>query len=124
IASAALTWSCGGGSGGSTTVPSGPGAVAINIVNTNGGNKAFQPTNAAVSAAQSVVWKNMTNDIHHIVMDDGSGDAGSIVPGASSTLMLKGNGGNYHCENHPTMVGSINSATAPDPPSDPNPPVY
>ena len=62
--------------------------------------------------------------MHHIVMDDGSGDAGSIVPGASSTLMLKGNGGNYHCENHPTMVGSINSATAPDPPSDPNPPVY
>jgi hypothetical protein len=64
-----------------------------------------------------LVWKNSTDVTHHIVMDDGSAVIGDIAPGTSSAaIQLKGAGGNFHCTNHPSMVGSINGATAPEPP--------
>jgi hypothetical protein len=52
---------------------------------------------------------------HHIVMDDGSVDFGNLAPGASSQAKAVGSG-NFHCANHPSMVGSINGQTAPEPP--------
>jgi hypothetical protein len=45
-----------------------------------------------------------------------SGVIGDIAPGASGSMQLKGASGNYHCTNHPSMVGSINGAMAPTPP--------
>jgi hypothetical protein len=49
-------------------------------------------------------------------MDDRSIDFGNLAPGASSAARSVGGGGNFHCDNHPSMVGSINGATAPEPP--------
>ena len=37
----------------------------------------------------------------------------------AKTATLKGAGGNFHCVIHPTMVGSINGATAPTAPEPP-----
>jgi hypothetical protein len=48
-------------------------------------------------------------------MDDGSADFGSLSPGASSQAKAV-TSGNFHCANHPSMVGSINGAVAPVPP--------
>ncbi|MDA1095571.1 MAG: hypothetical protein O3A25_20270 [Acidobacteria bacterium] len=62
-----------------------------------------------------MVWRNNTTDRHRIVMSNGT-VIGEIAPGASSAPMPLGAGGNYACTTHPSMVGSINGATAPTPP--------
>jgi plastocyanin len=127
---------CGGGSSysGNTTSPSptpsptptptpiptggGSGAVTIDIV-ASSGNQAFNPNPVQAAAGTMLVWKNDTTELHHIVMDDGSADFGNIAPGAASTAMaVPGSGGTYHCTIHPSMVGSINGDSAPQPPSD------
>ena len=48
-------------------------------------------------------------------MDNGT-VIGDINPGATLNATLSGTGGNFHCTNHPTMVGSINGASAPPDP--------
>jgi plastocyanin len=99
--------------------PSGNGSVSavVSIV----GQKAaqsFDPNPAPITPGSLVVWHNMDNASHHIVMNDGSFDSGDIMPGGSSQMMRLGSaGGNYHCTIHPTtMFGSINVTTA-EPPS-------
>jgi plastocyanin len=136
LAIAALAVGCGGGSptqpssgnsgggsnsggGGGTTAPT----VTIDIVGSVG-SAAYSPNPVHADAGNMLVWKNSTGLEHHIVMDDGSADFGTIAPGASSTAkVLPGTGGNYHCTFHPSMVGSINGDAAPAPPGsggDPN----
>ncbi len=133
FAAAVAMWSCGGGGGGygnsspstpsPTPAPAAPNTVAISIVDTNGGAKAFSPNPVQAATGASMRWTNNTRDTHHLVMDDGSAVIGDIGPGASSAPMqLKGSGGNYHCSIHPSMVGSINGATVPAPPPDATPP--
>lgn len=122
ILAVAGLWAIGCGSSGSssttpttptpTTATTTPSSATINIVNTNGGNRAFDPNLAQVASGGTIVWKNTTSDLHHLVMNDGSAVIGDIAPGASVTWQLKGSGG-YHCTNHPTMVGSINGTSAP-----------
>lgn len=124
VAAAAAMWSCGGGS--SYTAPSNttpsptptPSAntVTVTIVGSSG-NKAYNPNPVHVNVGDSLVFKNADSATHHVVMDDNSADMGLIAPGASSPAMtLKGSGGNYHCTIHTSMVGSINGASAPEPP--------
>jgi hypothetical protein len=68
----------------------------------------------ATSGKQVMFKNNDQVDTHHIVMDDGSADFGNLPPGA--TTPAKGvASGNFHCANHPSMVGSINGLTAPTP---------
>ena len=115
LAVAAAMWGCG-----SSPSPTTPGTTAstvtVNIVASTG-NQAFSPNPVQAATGNMLVWKNSTLDVHHIVMDDGSAIIGDIAPGASSTaIQLKGTGGNFHCTNHPSMVGSINGASAPTPP--------
>ena len=134
VTAAVAMWSCGGGGGGgsgssspsapsptpATPAPAAPNSVTISIVGTSG-STAFSPNPVQATTGATLVWKNNTGSVHHLVMDDGS-VVGDIAPGASSTPMpLRGGGGNYHCTNHPSMVGSINGASAP-PPSDAAPP--
>lgn len=112
---------CGGG-GGSYSTPSSPsssssssaGAVTVTIVS-SAGNGAFSPNPIQAATGATVMWKNNTSDTHHLVMDDGSAVIGDIPPGGSSTPMPS-RSANYHCTNHPSMVGSINGAVAPTPP--------
>ena len=113
---AALAMSnCGGGS---ESLPTGPSPstnpVTVNIVS-SAGNQAFSPNPVQVPSGTSLVFRNSTNDFHRIVMDSGT-VIGDLAPGASSAAMQVGAGGDFHCTNHPSMVGSINGATAPTPP--------
>jgi plastocyanin len=129
--------SCGGGGGGGSyspapTAPStstgsgGSGStgstanVTVNIVG-SAGAAAFSPNPASAAAGQTVGFKNNDSTVHHLVADNGSWDAGDIAPGATKTVSVTSAAAvNFHCTIHPTMVGSINGATAPPDPT-PNP---
>lgn len=110
----ALAVSACGGTSASPTAPTSSTPVTVNIV-ASAGNQAFSPNPVQVPSGAPVQFMNNTNDLHHLVMDNGT-LIGDIAPGASSTPLQVGAGGNYHCTNHPSMVGSINGATVPTPP--------
>lgn len=115
---------CGGGGGSystpstpTTTTPT-PSGTTINI-NSSSGSGAFSPNPVQVASGATIIFKNNTSDTHILVMNDGT-SLGTVGPNASLTKTLTGSGGNYHCTNHPSMVGSINGAAAPPEPT-PNP---
>jgi plastocyanin len=126
VAFALAAWAC-GGSGYSasnpltptpTTNPS-PGGSAASTISIVGqmGSQSFSPNPADAPQGTTVAWKNTDSVTHHIVMSDGSLDTGEIRPGeTSSALAMIGNGGNYYCTIHPTMVGSIRASNGQPPP--------
>ena len=112
-------WGCSGSGylSGSTSSPAAPtpmasnGAVTINVVAINGA-QSFSPNPATLPAGQMVVWHNVNNTTHRVVLNDRSVDTGDLAPGTSSQPMAIGAaGGQYHCSIHPEMVGSINQDT-------------
>jgi plastocyanin len=133
LAMAAL-WAVGcGGGGGSYSAPTTPSSssptppastsanVTVNIVGSSGSG-AFSPNPANATVGQTIAFKNNDGTTHHLVANNGSWDAGNISAGATSTAMTVTSSSalGYHCTIHPTMVGSINGASAPPDPT-PNP---
>ena len=121
-------WGCGGSgySNGSTNSPTTPtpmtsnGVVTINVVAIHGA-QSFSPNPATLPSGQMVVWHNVDNTTHRVVLNDRSVDTGDLAPGASSQPMVIGRASRqYHCSIHPEMVGSINDDTSASPP----PPSY
>jgi len=116
---AVLCVSCGGGSGGygggsTPTTPSTGGSSNITTITISGqkGDQSFSPNPAMCATGQTVVWKNADSTTHRIVIADLGIDTGNIAPGASSQPVSLANvSKNYHCSLHPSMVGSLNSAT-------------
>jgi plastocyanin len=120
---------CGGG-GGSYSTPTAPTTsapaassasaanVTVNIIGSTG-NTAFTPNPASATAGQTVAFKNNDGTMHHLVADAGGWDSGDLQPGATSkTLPVASSSAvNFHCTIHPTMVGTINGATAPPVPT-------
>jgi plastocyanin len=101
-----------------TTNPT-PGVSAASTISIMGqlGSQSFSPNPADAPQGTTVAWKNTDSITHHIVMTDGSLDTGEIGPGQTSkVLTMIGNGGNYFCSIHPTMVGSIRSSNGAPPP--------
>jgi plastocyanin len=112
---------CGGGGGGtpSPTAPSGGGSNQVMTINITGvhGATSFSPNPATIPAGQMAIFKNTDVVAHHVVLNDGSVDAGELAPGQSSQpLALGGVSKSYHCATHPSMVGSLNAAPTPEPP--------
>jgi plastocyanin len=121
IASSACSGS--GYSSANTNGPAAPtpitanGVVTIDVVAINGA-QSFSPNPATLPAGQMVVWHNVNNTTHRVVLNDGSVDTGSLGPGASSQPMAIGAAsGHYHCSIHPEMIGSINQDTTPSSPT-------
>jgi plastocyanin len=117
LAAAVSASRCSGG--GSTDTPTTPGsptpsAVTVSIVATKG-NQSYVPNPVTKASGEQVIFKNNDTVVHRIVMDDNSGDFGSLAPGASSSAKAVSTG-NFHCTLHPSMVGSIGGTVAPDPP--------
>lgn len=114
---------CGGGdSGGNPAGPTPPpppppsASSTVSIVGERG-TQSFNPNPASVIQGQTISWRNNDNQIHNIVLNDGSLDTGNIGPGAiSEPRPLPTNGANYHCSLHPTMIGSINASGGQPPP--------
>jgi plastocyanin len=99
------------------SIPSGPTAppsVTISIVGTLG-NGSYVPNPVPVQSGEQVIFKNNDAVVHRIVMNDNSADTGNLAPGASSQALGVASG-DFHCTIHPSMVGSINGLTAPEPP--------
>ena len=97
-----------------------PVALTISIVGSFGTN-AFTPNPLQASVGDTIVWTNSDQARHRIVLDDGT-VIGDVAPGESSApLTLIGPAATYRCTIHPTMVGSINGAAAPEPPTSPSP---
>jgi plastocyanin len=118
-------WGCSGGySSGSTNSPSAPtptsnGVVTINVVAIDGA-QSFSPNPATLPPGQMVVWHNVNNTTHRVVLNNRSLDTGDLAPGASSQPMAIGAaGGEYHCSIHPSMIGSLNQDTSTPPPTSP-----
>lgn len=120
-------WGCGGGGGYSSSTPTSPTAsapapapgsstVIVSVVG-SAGNTAYAPNPVKANPGDQVMFKNNNNTLHHIVLDDGSADLGDLAPGATSRgLTIQSAAAvTFHCTIHPTMVGSINGLTAPDP---------
>jgi plastocyanin len=97
-----------GNSGNPTSPPpSGSNIVTVNVVAIDGA-QSFSPNPATLPAGQMIVWHNVDNVTHHVVLDDGSVDTGNLPPGAYSQPMeVEAGGGPYHCSIHPVMVGAI-----------------
>ena len=118
VAISLSAWGCGstdsGGYPGTTPTPTPTPAptppssvVTINVVGVSG-TQSFAPNPATLPAGQMVVWHNIDNIIHRVVLNDGSLDTGNLAPGASSQPMSINTGsGPYHCSIHPSMVGTI-----------------
>ncbi len=106
---------CGGSSSPAMPTPpigGGGASTAVSIVGING-NQSFAPNPVSIAVGQTIAWKNNDpgGNIHHIVADNGSFDAGVIGPGATGATVTVGNGAiPYHCANHPTMIGTINGS--------------
>jgi plastocyanin len=68
----------------------------------------FDPADAAVDPGSTITWTNRGDDPHTVTADDGSFDSGVLNPGDSFTVTFSGSGTlTYHCEIHPSMVGSV-----------------
>lgn len=125
LVGAATLWGCGGGGGGSASSPTAPSApsapatttVTVSVISSVG-NTAYQPNPVQASTGDTVMFRNNDSTLHRIVMDDGSADLGDVAPGATSRgfTVRSGSALRFHCTIHPSMVGSINGATAPEPP--------
>jgi len=89
--------------------------VTITIKGVNG-KLSFDPNPANVSAGQLVVYKNNDVVTHHIITDDRTQQTADIAPGATSQPISIGAAKSYHCEMHPSMVGSFNGNETPEPP--------
>ena len=96
-------------SSGSSTSTGTTANVTISIVG-NAGSQAFTPNPAAVPAGQTLVFRNNTGSTHHVVADNGTWDAGTIGPGATSSVInvSVATSVSYHCTIHSSMVGGIN----------------
>ena len=87
-------WGCGGSgySSESANSPTAPtpmtsnGVVTINVVAIRGA-QSFSPNPATLPAGQIVVWHNIDNTTHRVVLNDRSVDTGDLAPGASSQPM-------------------------------------
>lgn len=90
----------GGGGGGAS--------LTITIVGMNG-SQSFSPNPGTVNAGQTISWRNADSITHSIAADNGSFSTGNIAPGATSAPITMGTAGSfpYHCQIHPTMVGSL-----------------
>ncbi len=119
LAVALILTACGGGSSGSSGSPTAPtsNTTTISIAGERG-SQSFSP-NPAFAGGRAVVWRNVDNDTHRIVANDGSFDTGDLAPGATSALVQMAVGGlNYHCSIHPTTrFGAIGGAGGGAPPA-------
>jgi plastocyanin len=95
-------------------------SVSVNIVGT-AGSQAYNPNPVNANAGDTLVFRNADSASHRIVLDDGSMDFGDIAPGAASRVytVRSTSAVNFHCTNHPSMVGTINGSSVPPPCNDP-----
>jgi plastocyanin len=82
-------------------------SATIDIAEING-PYSFYPRPATVRAGQPIVWRNLDTVTHHLVLDEGFIDTGTLAAGTVSQPESVGLGTKtYHCTIHPSMVGTL-----------------
>jgi plastocyanin len=118
--------SCGssGGSGTTPSSPTGPSSAPTTvIIEIRGilGALSFSPNPARVEPGVMVVWRNVDDEVHRVVLRNPEVDTGDIQPGQSTQPRpLGGVSRPYFCSVHPEMVGRLNDAPEPQPTGDEN----
>ncbi len=68
----------------------------------------FDPAQITVEPGMTVMWVNEGSHPHTVTSDDGQFDSEALMPGDSFMVTFSGSGTlTYHCEIHPSMVGSV-----------------
>ena len=68
----------------------------------------FEPADAAIQPGDTIMWTNEGAHPHTVTSDDGQFDSEVLNPGDSFEVTFTGSGTlTYHCEIHPSMVGSV-----------------
>jgi len=69
----------------------------------------FHPAHITVTRGTKVTWINKDMTKHTATANNGAFDSGVLRPGQSysHTFKTAGRTNNYHCEIHPSMMGSV-----------------
>ena len=69
----------------------------------------FSPNPATVKVGQKVAWQNSGGTDHTATQNGGAFDTRAIPNGRTSVVITMSTAGSfaYHCNFHPTMVGTL-----------------
>jgi plastocyanin len=104
VAACSSNYSSPAGPSGAPAPPAG--TVIIDVVAINGA-QSFSPNPAMVPWGKPVVWHNVDNVTHRVVLNDGELDTGPLAPGAFSQPASLVAARSYHCSIHPEMIGRL-----------------
>jgi plastocyanin len=90
--------------------PSNTGADLVITITGMNGSQSFSPNPGSIDAGKKVVFYNADTIVHTATANGGAFDTGNIAPGGLSALITMPAAGSfpYHCNIHPTMVGTLN----------------
>jgi plastocyanin len=82
-------------------------STVVKIV-ANAGSNSFSPNPVKVKVGETVTWINDDSGIHTVTSKDGVFDSGMVGEGQSFSFAFdKAGEYSYHCEPHPSMVGTV-----------------
>ena len=82
-------------------------STVVKIV-ANAGSNSFSPNPVKVKVGETVTWINDDSGIHTVTSKDGVFDSGMVGEGQSFSFTFDKAGEYlYHCEPHPSMVGTV-----------------
>lgn len=88
-----------------TSIPSN--STVVRIV-ANAGSNSFSPNPVEVKVGETVTWINDDSGRHTVTSKDGVFDSGMMGKGQSFSFTFdKAGEYSYHCEPHPSMVGTV-----------------
>jgi plastocyanin len=97
----------GSGNGQEPATPTPDNSTVVRIV-ANAGSNSFSPNPVEVKVGETVTWVNDDSGRHTVTSKDGVFDSGFMGKGQSSSFTFdKAGEYPYHCEPHPSMVGTV-----------------
>jgi plastocyanin len=82
-------------------------STVVKIV-ANAGSNSFSPNPVKVNVDETVTWINDDSGRHTVTSKDGVFDSGMMGKGQSFSFTFdKAGEYSYHCEPHPSMVGTV-----------------
>jgi plastocyanin len=82
-------------------------STVVKIV-ANAGSNSFSPNPVKIKVGETVTWINDDSGIHTVTSKDGVFDSGMMGKGQSFSFTFdKADEYSYHCEPHPSMVGTV-----------------
>jgi plastocyanin len=82
-------------------------STVVKIV-ANAGSNSFSPNPVKVKVGETMTWINDDSGIHTVTSKDGVFDSGMMGKGQSFSFTFdKAGEYSYHCEPHPSMVGTV-----------------